>query len=201
MLEKGKFCKVYLKKKFLIKIILTYFFLLNPIYADVNQEIIEKLKSINTLTFNFEQNISGKIETGNCKIKYPKLMKCDYNDTYEKRLISNGKTLAIIQRRYKKIFYYRLKSTPLNLILDKEYLIEVVKQEDSISLNQSSIEYEVELNNKKKINILFDKNSLNLKGWKTTDIYENHVDFLVLDLKLNIPMKEDFFKIPSEENL
>ena len=40
MLEKGKFCKIYLKKNFFIKIILTYFFLLNPIYADVNQKII-----------------------------------------------------------------------------------------------------------------------------------------------------------------
>ena len=35
------------------------------------------------------------------------------------KLISNGKRLAIIQRQYKRILYYSLKSTPLYLILDK----------------------------------------------------------------------------------
>ena len=200
MLEKGKFCKVYLKKKFLIKIILTYFFLLNPIYADVNQEIIEKLKSINTLTFNFEQNISGKIETGNCKIKYPKLMKCDYNDTYEKRLISNGKTLAIIQRRYKKIFYYSLKRTPLFYLLDKEYLIDLIKKNEPTQINDYKIEYEFN-NDGKKITVIFDKKTFNLIGWKTLDIYQNNVKFIIKNSRKNENITKNFFRIPKEEDL
>ena len=188
MWEKGKFFKLYFKKKlFFAKTILIYFFLTNSSFADLKLELIKKLEKVDTLSFSFEQHVSGKVETGNCKIQYPKLMRCDYNDTYEKRLISNGKTLAIIQRRYKKIFYYNFKLTPLNFILDKKYLLEFIKKKDYKNINKSLIEYEIQIDNKKKIKILFDKNSLNLRGWKTVDIYGNQVEFLVSHLKLNLP--------------
>ena len=202
MWEKGKFFKLYFKKKlFFAKTILIYFFLTNYSFADLKLELIKKLEKVDTLSFSFEQHVSGKVETGSCKIQYPKLMRCDYNDTYEKRLISNGKTLAIIQRRYKKIFYYNFKLTPLNFILDKKYLLEFIKKKDYKNINKSLIEYEIKTDNKKKIKILFDKNSLNLRGWKTVDIYGNQVEFLVSHLKLNLPLDKKIFKIPLEDNL
>ena len=57
MLEKGKFYKPYLKKNFFIKIISIYFFLLNLVYADINQKIIEKLKSKNIGVLITDHNV------------------------------------------------------------------------------------------------------------------------------------------------
>ena len=34
--------------------------------------IIENLNNTKNISFNFEQNINGKIEKGSCKIQYPK---------------------------------------------------------------------------------------------------------------------------------
>ena len=153
-----------------------------------------------TLSFEFKQNISGKIEKGRCIIKYSKLIRCDYNDSHKKRLISNGKTLVIIQRRYKKIFYYPLKTTPLYFILDKKYLIEFIKNNEAVVLNDELIKYEIEEENR-KFSIFFEKNSLNLKGWKTLDIYKNKVDFSIENLKINIPTNKNLFKIPRADEL
>ena len=51
------------------------------------------------------------------------------------------------------------------------------------------------------IKILFDKNSLDLKGWQTKDAYSNDVSFIINNLKINNQIVDDFFKIPREEDL
>ena len=191
-----------MKKKYhlLVKVLIIFSFLTNPVYAELKDELIKKIQDTNTLSFKFKQNIANKIETGNCIIKYPKLIKCDYNDSYKKRLISNGKTLVIIQRRYKKIFYYPLSTTPLYFILDKKLLVDFINNNDAVVLNGSMLKYEILEKNKKFI-IFFDKNTLNLKGWKTEDIYKNTVNFSITNLKINIPVDNNLFKIPNADNL
>ena len=191
-----------MKKKYylLFKVLIIFSFLTNPVYAELKDELIKKIQDTNTLSFKFKQNIANKIETGDCIIKYPKLIKCDYNDSYKKRLISNGKTLVIIQRRYKKIFYYPLSTTPLYFILDKKLLVDFINNNEAVVLDDLLLKYEILEKNKKFI-IFFDKNTLNLKGWKTEDIYKNTVNFSITNLKINIPVDNNLFKIPAPDNL
>ena len=40
--------------------------------ADNRDKIIENLNNTSNLSIQFEQNINGKIESGNCTIEYPK---------------------------------------------------------------------------------------------------------------------------------
>ncbi len=191
-----------MKKKYylLFKVLIIFSFLTNPVYAELKDELIKKIQDTNTLSFKFKQNIANKIETGDCIIKYPKLIKCDYNDSYKKRLISNGKTLVIIQRKYKKIFYYPLSTTPLYFILDKKLLVDFINNNEAVVLDGLLLKYEILEKNKKFI-IFFDKNTLNLKGWKTEDIYKNTVNFSITNLKINIPVDNNLFKIPTPDNL
>ena len=42
--------------------------------ANIKENIILNLKNIENINFNFEQNINGKIENGNCTVQYPKKM-------------------------------------------------------------------------------------------------------------------------------
>jgi outer membrane lipoprotein-sorting protein len=90
------------------------------VQASNKDKIIENLKNIKNLNFNFEQNINGKVENGNCTIKYPKKIYCKYQKN-NKIIVSNGKSLVI---KTKTSFYrYPLNKTPLNSILDKKFLI------------------------------------------------------------------------------
>jgi outer membrane lipoprotein-sorting protein len=177
-----------------------YFFLLNISQANFQEQLINKYKEINTLSFDFTQKIGDKIEIGNCYIKYPLLMKCEYPKK-NKLIIANGKTLAIVKNRYKKIYQYPLKKTALFYILNKENILDIIHNYEPSNMDNDVIEYELTDSNSNKINIFFDKNSLLLSGWKTIDAYSNEVNFLIENIKTNIFVENKIFKIPKEEDL
>ena len=53
-------------------IIYIFLILISNANASNKDKIIENLQNTKNLNFNFEQNINGKIEFGNCIIQYPK---------------------------------------------------------------------------------------------------------------------------------
>ena len=93
--------------------------------ASIKEIIIKKLININNINFEFEQNINNKIETGKCTIQYPKKIYCKYNSDNKKILVSNGKSLVI--KTLNSYYIYPLKKTPLDLILDKNFLMNKIK--------------------------------------------------------------------------
>ena len=190
-----------IKLFFILKITFFYFIFISISLADLQKDIIDKLNETQTLTFDFKQKIADKEEIGNCFIKYPFLMKCNYKNLKEKTIISNGKTVAIIKKKYKKIYLYPLKSTPLFFILAKEKIIDLIKKTDPSEINSNLIEFTFADKKNNKVKILFDKNSLELKGWETKDAYSNKVMFKINNLITNNQIVDDFFKIPKEEDL
>ena len=52
--------------------------------------------------------------------------------------------------------------------------------------------------NENKINIFFDKNSYDLIGWQTEDIYQNLVITYIYNIKKNIIIDEKLFKLPKQ---
>ena len=191
-----------MKKKinFTLLTVFFYLFIINYSQANFQEKLINKYKIINTLSFDFTQRIGDKVEVGSCYVKYPLLMKCEYPKK-KKSIITNGKRLAIVKRRYKKIYHYPLKKTPLFYLLNKENILNVIQNYEPTLINSNVIEYELTDNNSNKVTIFFDKNSLELTGWKTIDAYSNEVSFLIKNVKINILIKNEIFKIPKEEDL
>ena len=192
-----------MKKKliFLFQIIFIYILFLSISFADLQKNLINKITATKTLSFNFKQNIAEKVEFGNCYIKYPLLMKCIYQNLKQKSVISNGKTVAIIKKKYKKIYYYPIRTTPLFIILKKEKILHLIRNNKPTKIDSSIIEFELNEKKSNKLKIFFDKNSLEFKGWKTIDAYSNNVSFIINDLKTNEIIEDEFFKIPQEEDL
>ena len=186
---------------FLLNIFFIYLFSVSVSLADLQKNLINKLTATKTLSFDFKQKISDKEEMGNCFIKYPLLMKCNYQNLKQKTVISNGKTVAVIKKKYKKIYYYPIKATPLFFILKKEKIINLIRKNKPSKINSSLIEFEFIDKKTNRIKILFDKNSLEFKGWETKDAYSNNVSFTISNLKTNNKIIDDFFKIPKEEDL
>ena len=203
MWAKGKFCRLSLIKKliFLFQIFFIYLFFINTSLADFQKELINKITATKTLSFNFKQKIAEKEEMGSCVIKYPLLMKCDYENFKQKSIISNGKTVAIIKKKYKKIYYYPVKTTPLFTILQKSKILNLVRNNRPTKINSSRIEFEFIEKKSNKLKIFFDKTTLEFKGWETKDAYSNNVSFIILDLKTNKIIDDEFFRIPNEEDL
>ena len=202
MLEKEKFFRFFLNKK--LKIIFLAFFLIffinNFAHADFKEKLIAKYKTIDTLHFNFIQTIGEKVESGNCYIKYPLLMRCEYPEK-EKSIVTNGKILAVVKNKYKKVYYYPLEKTPLFFILNKDNLLNLVENHEPIYSDSNIIEYELIDSNFNALNIFFEKKSIELLGWKTLDAYSNNVDFLIKNVEINVSVENEIFKIPMEGNL
>ena len=105
-------------------VIFLLFVLITNSKADNKEKIIENLKYTKNFDFQFEQNINGKIENGNCTIQYPKKIFCEYARSNNKILVSDGKSLVI--KTITSYYRYPLEKTPLNLILDKNFLIDKI---------------------------------------------------------------------------
>jgi outer membrane lipoprotein-sorting protein len=127
------------KLLFLLNIFFTYFFFISISSADLQTKLINKLTATKTISFDFKQKIGDKEEVGNCFIKYPLLLKCNYKNLKQKVIISNGKTVAIIKKKYKKIYYYPIKITPFFFILQKEKIINLIRQNKPIEINSNLI--------------------------------------------------------------
>ena len=128
-------------------------------------------------------------------------MKCNYENLKQKIIISNGKKLAIIKKKYKKIYFYPIKSTPLFTILQKEEIYKIVRKVNPKKIDSNTVEFLIIDEKNNSLRIFFDTNTLNLKGWKTTDPYSNEVLFLINDLKINNIFEDNIFKIPRDKDL
>ncbi len=162
--------------------------------AEIKDKIIQNLKNTDNIDFKFEQNINGKIENGNCTIEYPKKMYCVY-DKNNKILVSNGKSLVI--KTISSYYRYPLKKTPLNLILDKNYLINKIYSLEENLVNNSFINYTI-VENENRIDIFFDNISLELIGWQTKDIYQNTALTLLSSISKNQNIEKKIFRLPVQ---
>ena len=156
-------------KKYLI-IIFFLTFTSNTL-ANIKENIINNLNDIKNLSFEFEQNINGKIETGNCVIEYPKKIFCDYNLTNKKVLVSNGKSL-VIKTKSGSYYRYPIAKTPLEYILDKNFLINKIKVTQERILDEKFVNFRI-LKDQNEINVFFDRQNYNFIGWQVVDIYQN----------------------------
>ena len=166
-------------------------------FSSIKENIIKNLISTQNLIFNFEQNINGKIETGNCIIEYPKKIACNYNLKNKKKLVSNGKTLVVKTESGSGSYYrYPIKKTPLNYILDKSFLIKQIENMEERIIDNKYVNFTI-FKDENKINIFFNKENYNLIGWQTLDIYQNlNITYLSL-IKKNQILEKNIFQLPN----
>ena len=161
-------------------IIIIFLILINNVNANNKEKIIDNLKNIKNLNFEFEQNINEKVENGNCVIEYPKKIFCEYFNSNNKILVSNGKSLVI--KTISSYYRYPIQKTPLNLIL---------------IIDNSYINYTI-IENDNEINIFFDNQTFNLIGWQTKDLYQNLSITFLSSIRTNEVIDKNLFKLPAQ---
>ena len=178
--------------------ILILFYPLN-ILASSKQLIKNKLEETDNISFKFIQKVGEKTEQGECIISYPKKIFCKYDDIYNKVLVSNGQSLVINSKKIKNYLRYQLKDTPLDLILDKKFLLGKLDRVETIKESDETFSFKiVHYNN--LLNIFFDKISYEIKGWTTTDIYLNKVETKLSYIETNIMIDDRLFRIQNYIN-
>ena len=176
-------------------LIIIFFFLTFNSNAEIKEKIIQNLKNTKNLDFKFEQNVNGKIENGNCTIEYPKKIFCEYARSNNKILVSNGKSLVV--KTISSYYRYPLEKTPLNVILDKNILINKIKSLKERTIDNNLINFTIFENNN-EISIFFDKQTYDLIGWQNTDMYQNFNITFLSSIRKNRVLPKNLFKIPAQ---
>ena len=139
-------------KKKLLFIFLFFVLGFKTVMADNKVKIIQELNNTQSFKFDFNQNIKGVLEKGECIIIFPKKLKCEYKN--QKKIILKENTLAIVQERYGKVQYYPVSKSPFTKILDKVELIKLIKLGNITELeNQFQLTNSLQINDISKVSI------------------------------------------------
>ena len=182
---------MFFRKFFLVLLFISFSFSLS---ANQKDQIITQLNNLNSLEFTFDQLVNEKLEKGSCLLEFPGKLKCEYFDNKQKELIINNKRLAITQKKYNKTYHYPISKSPFLNILYKDKLLEIVES-GKLELTEQLIKL-IYLS-EDKIIVLFDRKTLDLKGWKIIDQYNNNINFSLNIISKNDAYKKDTFKIPK----
>ena len=174
-----------------IFLIFIIFFIFTQKHAYTEPKIIKKISEIENFTFDFEQLINDKKETGNCIISFNNKMMCKYDET-GKLIVSNGKTLLIKNKSSNFANTYKTENTYFKYFLNKEFLISkiegnVVEKEQNFLLlinDQSN-----------QLSIFFDKKNYLIKGWETIDLYGNRVRSNIIVKNINQELSDNIFNL------
>jgi len=191
MLENVRFFNFFLRKVFLVLLFISFSFNLS---ASEKDQILTQLKNLNSLEFTFDQLVNEKLEKGSCLLEFPGKLKCEYFDNKQKELVINNKRLAITQKKYNKTYHYPISKSPFLNILYKDKLLEIVR---SGKLGSTEQLIKLIYLSENEITIFFDKQTLNLKGWKIIDQYNNKINFSLNIISKNDVYKKGTFKIPD----
>ena len=128
-------------------------------------------------------------------MRYWREIFCKYDKPNTKILVSNGKSL-VIKTKNGNYYRYAIKRTPLNYILDKNFLINQIQSLEERVVDNKFINFTI-FKDENEINVFFDIKNYNLIGWQTLDIYQNLNITYLSYLKKNQILKKNIFKLPS----
>ena len=176
--------------------LIIFLFFVNESSASIKNDIVKKLSLINNISFNFEQNINDKIEKGKCILEYPKKIFCEYDLSNKKILVSNGSSFVI--KTLSSYYIYPLKKTPLDVILDKKFLLDKISKSKNYYSDKNIVAFKF-LKGENEINLFFDKRTLNLKGWQTVDLYQNLSIVYLSSIVFNQKIEKKVFNLPTSD--
>ena len=84
----------------------------------------------------------------------------------------------------------------MNLILNKDFLIQKIKDLNERIIDNKYINF-IFKENENEISLFFDKQSFDLIGWQTIDIYQNLSITYLSNINKNQKLNNDLFKLPK----
>ena len=185
------------------KIIFFILFFFTPLTAQSknNSEIIKKFtvkfETINNIKFDFIQTSNDSSETGTCFLSYPKKLICRYEGDEKKEIIIKNNTLAIIKRKYQRVYYYRVSDSSFATILDKEKIIEQITNIKNVYSQDGKLFFEFNNENStSSLQLFLNKDTLDIVGWKTTGYDQQTIVFTIKNSQINTDIIEKF-EIPE----
>jgi outer membrane lipoprotein-sorting protein len=169
-----------------------------PAGINAAQDIANKFSSVKTLTGSFVQfGPRGDQTGGTFYIERPGKIRFNYNKPSPIRVISDGKSVVINNRKLDTWDLYPLSKTPLKLLLSDQIdlsarSVKSVKQEPdmtTIVLGDKSIF------GNSTISMMFDPKTSDLRQWTITDAQGLDTTVMITDVRTGVRFADDMFQI------
>ena len=182
-------------KQSICAVLTVLLFFCNQLNASEKIKIIENLRKIISLQFNFTQLSSNGQENGSCILIYPKKMRCIY-DEQKKEIIINDDYLYLLDKEGNKNYNYSIKDTPLGVMLDKKSLIEKLSNIEKFNISNNFIIATVDVSFNERVDIYFEPKNFTILGWRIKNYDKSTLEFMMKNIKVNINSDEKF-QIPN----
>lgn len=172
------------------------------VFANDKKQAIDAIshhfKSVPTMTGEFVQfGPNGEQTGGEFLIKRPGKIRFNYENPSPITVISNGKTLAVENKKLKTTNYYPLNKTPLSLLLSNKIDI---KDKSIRKVEAGQDVTTVVMGDKKifgdsEITLLFDPESQDLRQWTIKDAQGKETSVMIFNVKKNIKISNTKFAV------
>jgi outer membrane lipoprotein-sorting protein len=174
-----------------------------PAGINAAQDIANKFSSVKTLTGSFVQfGPRGDQTGGTFYIERPGKIRFNYNKPSPIRVISDGKSVVINNRKLDTWDLYPLSKTPLKLLLDNRIdlsgdRVKSVKEEDDLTTIQLA---DKSVFGNARITMMFDPKTYDLRQWTITDAQGKDTTVMIFNTKEGVSFAPDTFAIDYTAN-
>lgn len=168
------------------------------------QKIADHFSSIRTMSGEFVQfGPRGEQTGGKFFIQRPGKIRFNYEAPSAFRVIADGKSVAIDNKKLNTMDVYPLSKTPLKLLLDDKIdlsgnRVKSVKEEDDLTTIQLG---DKQIFGNSKITMMFDPSTYELRQWTITDAQGKDTTVMIFNTKQGVSLDADLFEIDYKRNL
>ncbi|MCJ8056396.1 outer membrane lipoprotein carrier protein LolA [Shinella curvata] len=181
--------------------------LLSPVEASAQasaaaQKIADHFASVKTMAGEFVQfGPRGEQTGGKFFIDRPGKIRFNYEDPSPMRVIADGRSVVIGNRKLKTWDLYPLSKTPLNLLLGEKIdlsakMVRSVKEEADLT---TIVLGDRNMFGDSTITMMFDPKTYDLRQWTITDAQGKDTSVMIFNVKTGIPLDAKVFTIPYDE--
>ena len=167
------------------------------------QKIADHFSSIRTMSGDFIQfGPRGEQTGGKFFIARPGKIRFNYEAPSAYRVISDGESVVIDNRKLNTMDLYPLSKTPLKLLLDERIdlsgnRVKSVKEEADLITIQLA---DKSVFGNSRITMMFDTKSYDLRQWTITDAQGKDTTVLIDNVKQGVQLDASLFKIDYRRN-
>jgi outer membrane lipoprotein-sorting protein len=167
------------------------------------QKIADHFSSIRTMSGDFVQfGPRGEQTGGKFYIARPGRVRFNYEAPSGYRVISDGRSVVIVNRKLNTSDLYPLSKTPLKLLLEDRIdltgsRVKSVKEDPDIITIQLA---DKSVFGNSRITMMFDAKSYSLRQWTITDAQGKDTTVLIDNVQEGMPLDAGLFKIDYKRN-
>ncbi|MFU0505074.1 outer membrane lipoprotein carrier protein LolA [Pseudaminobacter sp. NGMCC 1.201702] len=172
--------------------------------SDTAQKIADHFAGVRTMTGEFVQfGPRGEQTGGKFYIERPGKIRFNYEGSSGFKVISDGQSVVLDNKKLNTVDLYPLSKTPLKLLLDERIdlsgdKVRSVKEEDDLTTIQLA---DKSVFGNSTITMMFDPKSYELRQWTITDAQGKDTTVMIFNVRNGVTFDQDLFKIDYRRNL